>query len=60
MDTDNFFYEMKTSDFYKDLQESSFIYHFDISDYPKAHPCFSFKSKKVIGKFTNECCGFPI
>ncbi|XP_075210257.1 uncharacterized protein LOC142317586 [Lycorma delicatula] len=60
MDTDSFFYEVETCDFYKDLQDSSFIDYFDTSDYPKAHPCFSLKNKKVIGKFKDECCGFPI
>ncbi|XP_075231696.1 uncharacterized protein LOC142330354 [Lycorma delicatula] len=60
MDTDSFFYEVKTDDFYQDLQESTFADYFDTSDYPVAHPCHSLKNKKVIGKFKDECSGIPI
>ncbi|XP_075237599.1 uncharacterized protein LOC142333894 [Lycorma delicatula] len=60
MDTDSFFYEIETHDFYQDLQDESFIEYFDTSDFPVSHPLFSIKNKKVLGKFKDECNGIPI
>lgn len=56
MDTDAFFYKIRTGDFYNDLaHDSEFNKHFDLSDYPVNHECYSSKNKKVLGKFKDEC-----
>jgi hypothetical protein len=34
--------------------------YFDTSDYPKDHPLYSDKNKKVIGKFKDELNGIKI
>lgn len=59
-DTDSFFYEIHTEDFYKDVLNPDLFTYFDTSDYPSDHPCFSVENKKVIGKFKDECSGVPI
>ena len=55
-DTDSFAYEIETEDFYKDISEDVEA-KFDISNFPKRHPLYSTKNKKVIGKFKDECGG---
>ena len=60
IDTDSFFYEIRTEDFYKDILDSDLFTHFDTSDYSPNHPCYSVENKKVIGKFKDECVGVPI
>lgn len=58
MDTDAFFYEIETEDFYHDLiNDKAFFTNFDTSDYSKVHPCFSLVNKKVLGKFKDEVNG---
>lgn len=34
--------------------------YLDTSDYPKSHPCYSVKNKKVLGKFKDEANGAVI
>ncbi|KAF4520795.1 hypothetical protein B566_EDAN002371 [Ephemera danica] len=52
MDTDSFIYEIRTYDFYSDMQDIS--HRLDTSDYPKNHPLFSETNKKVLGMFKDE------
>lgn len=59
-DTDSFFYEIFTDDFYKDINVPYMKQYFDMSDYPKTHSNFSDVNKKVLGCFKDECCGIPI
>ena len=33
---------------------------FDFSGYPRQHPCFSYKNKKVIGKMKDELNGIKM
>ena len=58
MDTDSLLLDVECENFYKDMQEDLYLY--DTSDYPKDHPCYSGKNKKIIGKFKDECNGKPI
>lgn len=61
MDTDAFFYQILTDDFYKDLKnDTDFCDYFDLSDYPVDHMCFSSVNKKVLGKFKDECNGIML
>jgi hypothetical protein len=48
-------YEIKNADFYEFMKNNP--YYFDTSDYPKDHPLYSDKNKKVIGKFKDELNG---
>ena len=57
-DTDSFIYNIKTEDIYKDMAEDAD--RFDFSGYPKDHPLFSDKNKKVLGKMKDETAGCPI
>lgn len=57
-DTDSLVYNIKTEDVYKDMGEMSAV--FDTSDYPKEHPLYSIKNKKVAGKFKDESNGLII
>ncbi|KAF4529188.1 hypothetical protein B566_EDAN017653 [Ephemera danica] len=52
MDTDSFIYEIRTDDFYRDMQE--FSHRMDTSDYPTNHPLYSETNKKVLGMFKDE------
>ena len=54
-DTDSFFLNIYTEDLYKDLEQIKD--ELDTSDYPKDHPLYSEKNKKVIGKFKDELAG---
>ena len=57
-DTDSLTYQVKTKDLYEDMKRDEDLY--DTSNYPKDHPLFSAKNKKVIGKFKDETAGLPI
>ena len=57
-DTDSLLLEIKTEDFYKDMEKTPSYY--DMSDFPKDHPLHSQKNKKVIGKMKDECAEAPI
>ncbi|CAG2243460.1 unnamed protein product [Mytilus edulis] len=54
-DTDSMILSVKTKDIYKDMEE--IIDELDTSGYPKDHPLYSEKNKKVIGKFKDELNG---
>ena len=54
-DTDSMIFNIKTKDIYKDMEE--IIDELDTSGYPKDHPLYSEKNKKVIGKFEDELNG---
>jgi hypothetical protein len=56
-DTDSFIYEIETEDLYQDILTHKIQDQFDFSDYPKDHPLYSTKNKKVIGMFKDECNG---
>lgn len=51
-DTDSLTYHIQTEDVYADMKDNIDMY--DTSDYPKEHPCYSARNKKVIGKFKDE------
>uniref|UniRef100_A0A8D8URN2 C2H2-type domain-containing protein n=1 Tax=Cacopsylla melanoneura TaxID=428564 RepID=A0A8D8URN2_9HEMI len=58
MDTDSFFYQIKTEDLYKDLEKDDFhMKELDTSDYPQNHFLHSNNNKKVLGMFKDELCG---
>ena len=57
-DTDSLLLDVECEDYYKDMEKD--LDRYDTSDYPKDHPCYSGKNKKVIGKFKDECNGKPI
>jgi hypothetical protein len=57
-DTDSLMYHITTNDVYDDFANHST--HYDTSEYPKNHRCFSLTNKKVIGKFKDETNGVPI
>ena len=52
MDTDSFIYEIRTEDFYKDMEV--FSHRMDTSDYPKDHHLYNEVNKKVLGMFKDE------
>ena len=54
-DTDSFFLSIESPDIYKDKEK--IIDELDTSDYPKDHPLYSIKNKKVMGKFKDELNG---
>ena len=54
-DTDNLILDIQTEDVYKDMQEHSWLY--DTSNYPKDHPLYDDRNKKVLGKMKDECGG---
>ena len=57
-DTDSLTYEIEAEDVYKDIWNDKDM--FDNSDYPENSPYYCNANKKVIGKFKDEACGFPI
>ena len=57
-DTDSFCYHIHTEDVYKDM--AGMDVEFDTSNYPKNHPLYSEKYKKVIGLMKDETGGIPI
>ena len=60
-DTDSLAYEIRTKDFYKDIN-NDVITRFDTSDYPTDHPSgiLTGVNKKVIGMFKDEVGGKQI
>ena len=60
-DTDSLAYEIKTKDFYKDINPD-IEERFDTSDYPTNHPSGikTGLNSKVIGMFKDEACGKQI
>ena len=60
-DTDSLAYELKTDDFYADINDD-IESRFDTSDYPKDHPSGikTGTNKKVIGMFKDESAGKQI
>ena len=54
-DTDSLILDIQTEDVYKDMQEHSWMY--DKSNYPKDHPLYDKRNKKVLGKMKDECGG---
>ena len=61
IDTDSLTYEIKTKDFYKDIN-SDIEERFDTSDYPTNHPSGikTGLNSKVLGMFKHEACGKQI
>lgn len=54
-DTDSFVFEVFTDDLYKDIEDDLTLReYFDFSNYPKDHPLYDEKNKKVVGKFKDE------
>ena len=51
-DTDSLALQIYTDDIYEDMVEMED--EFDLSDYPKNHPLYNPKNKKVLGKFKDE------
>ena len=60
-DTDSLAYEIKTKDFYKDIN-SDIEGRFDTSDYPTNHPSGikTGLNSKVLGMIKDEACGKQI
>jgi hypothetical protein len=58
MDTDSFVYFVQNCDFYSEMKDMA--EHFDTSDYPKNHFCYSDTNKKVLGKFKDEANSIPV
>ncbi|CAP24770.1 Protein CBG03970 [Caenorhabditis briggsae] len=57
-DTDSLIYDIKTEDFYKDVEKDIYFRrHFDFSDYSEDHVLHSTENKKVVGKFKDELNG---
>jgi hypothetical protein len=57
-DTDSLVYEIKTEDFYDDIQQNKeFKNTFDFSEYSRKHPLFDKVNKAVPGKFKDEVKG---
>jgi hypothetical protein len=59
-DTDSLCYQIKTKDLYQDMAGAEMSDLFDTSDYPRDHPLYSAKNKKVLEKFKDETNGVPI
>ena len=57
-DTDSLCYHIKTKDLYEDFKEIKDL--LDTSDFPKEHPLYDVKNKKIIGKFKLEENDKPI
>ena len=54
-DTDSLILNIQTEDVYKDMKEDYWLY--DTSNYPKDHPLYDDRNKKVLGKMKDECRG---
>ena len=57
-DTDSLLLNVQTEDVYKDMKEDLWMY--DTSNYPKDHPLYDDRNKKVLGKMKDECRGTAI
>jgi len=47
--------EIETDDVYRDMAKDLVLY--DTSNYPKEHPLYSSKNKKVLSKMKDQCAG---
>ena len=56
--TDSLTYQVHSQDLYEDMKQDQDLC--DTSNYPKDHPLYSAKNKKVIGKFKDKTAGLPI
>ena len=54
-DTDSLILNIQTEDVYKDMKDDSWLC--DTSNYPKDHPLYNARNKKVLGKMKDECGG---
>ena len=54
-DTNSLLLEIKTPNVYDDMQKN--IEDYATSDYPKDHPLYSVKNKRVLGKMKDEVAG---
>ena len=54
-DTDSLCYQIKTDDFYQDMQDSK--EHYDFSGFDTNSKFYDDSNKKVLGKFKDECDG---
>ena len=57
-DTDSLLFFCETDNIYEDMMQDQDL--FDLSDYPKDHPLYCDKNKKVLGKMKDECGAVPI
>jgi len=57
-DTDSLLLDIQTDDVYKDMKGHQWLY--DTSNYPKDHPLYDARNKKVLGKMKDKCGGEPI
>ena len=54
-DINSLILNIQTEDVYKDMKEDSLMY--DTSNYPKDHPLYDVRNKKVFGRMKDECGG---
>lgn len=52
-DTDSLLFFYETDNIYEDMMQDQDL--FDLCDYPKDHPLYCDKNKKVLGKMKDEC-----
>ena len=57
-DKDSLLLNIQTEDVYKDVKEDSWLY--DTSNYPKDHPLYGTRNKKVLVKMKDKCRGDAI
>ena len=57
-DTDSLLLDIQTEDVYEDMKQHSWLY--DTSNYPKDHPLYDARNRKVLEKMKDECGGEPI
>ena len=58
-DTDSLCYHVTCPDIYDDIK-TDMLEHYDTSDFPKDHKCYSEVNKKRLGSFKDETAGVPI
>ena len=58
-DTDSLCYHVTCPDIYHDIK-TDMLEHYDTSDFPKDHKCYSEINKKRLGSFKDETAGVPI
>ena len=54
-DTNSLLLNIQTENVYKDVKEDSWLH--DTSNYPKDHPLYDARNKKVLGKMKDKCGG---
>ena len=54
-DTDSLMYEIQSENPYQELKDGDKLGWFDFSNYPKDHPLFDDRIKRVPGLFKDEC-----